>query len=162
MEAHEELPLLVQTIFESLRLYPPVWVLARTPSEDITVTQEKEGKSYSWLIHQGTEIFISPLILQRQKSVWGEDAEVFKPERMKLAKGFFKLDSEIEKIFYPFVDGAYKCPGREFAKLESMLAIAGLLRNFDIKLKNQDQLPDPISGGTFRLFSKLSVKITKR
>jgi hypothetical protein len=46
--------------------------------------------------------------------------------------------------------------------MESVLAIAGLLKEFDIQLANPEQCPEPSSSGTFRLFETLPVIITPR
>jgi cytochrome P450 len=145
----EGFPRLRTVVEESLRLYPPVWLVARSPKEEFTVDGET--------LKPGTVILISPLILQRQTSVWGKDAEVFRPER------FDDLPvTTCMQRFFPFVAGPERCPGRDFAKLESVLAIAGLLHHFDLKLVNQEQKPDPTSAGTFRLFRELAVTLTPR
>jgi cytochrome P450 len=143
-----KLPRLHTVIQESLRLYPPVWLLARTPKEDLSI----QGHT----ILAGTEILISPLILHRLSSVWGSDSERFRPER------FDEKIPDLYKKFLPFVAGPERCPGRDFAELESKLLIAGLLKHFDIKLSDPQQHPEPTSAGTFRLFQTLDVIIQDR
>lgn len=136
-------------IEESLRLFPPVWLLARSLLEDLTISD-------NLTIQKGTQVLISLLVLQRQESVWGPDAEIFYPER------FDNLDESTAKNFFPFALGKIHCPGEQFAKMESMLAIAGLFHHFDMRLADPEQLPDPRSAGTFRMFNTLPVIIAPR
>ena len=146
--SENRMPFLRLVVEESLRLYPPVWLLARCPVVDLEIGGHT--------IPKGTEIFISPMILQRQKAVWGKDAEFFRPERFK------ELSIEQLRMFRPFVAGPEQCPGREFAKVESMLAFAGLFHHFDIRLSDPNQREQPTSAGTFRLFRELFVTIHPR
>lgn len=143
----KSLPIIHAVIDEALRLFPPVWLYARSPTEDIQINGQ--------LIHQGTQILFNTFVLNRDESVWGENAEVFYPER-------HAQDKKKEKDFFPFAAGKYRCPGDNFARMEAALAIIGLFLEFDIELKNPDQLPDPRSAGTFRLFDKLEVLFTPR
>lgn len=145
----ESLPHLYRVAQESLRLFPPVWLIGRTPVEE-----PLQFDSVS--IPKGTQILISPLILHRRKAIWGLDADFFRPER------FEHLTPEQAELFFPFIDGPMMCPGRDFARLEFMLALGGLLNYFDIQLVKKNQLPEPTSAGTFRLFQKLEVTIQPR
>ena len=128
-------------IKESLRLFPPVWLLSRTPTKDIVLPCQ------NLLIEKDTQILISPLILQRQESQWGKNANEFYPER---------FDNKIPD-FFPFVIGNEKCPADKFAVMEPMILIAGFFKYFDIRMANPNQIPEPMSGGTFRLFKELYV-----
>lgn len=132
-------------IKESLRLFPPVWLLSRSPTKDITLL------NHNVLIKKDTQILISPLILQRQEAVWGKNANEFYPER---------FDNAIPD-FFPFVIGNEKCPADKFAVMEPMLVIAAFFKYFNVRLMNPMQIPNPISGGTFRLFRELFVYLEK-
>ena len=136
-------------VYEAIRLFPPVWLVSRSPKQDIEIHGEK--------LQKGTQVLISLLILNRLHSRWGEDAEVFRPTR------FDEISAhDRRKYFFPFVDGFSRCPGDNFARMESVLAIAGLLKEFDITLANPEQRPEPSSSGTFRLFEILPVIISPR
>lgn len=146
-EQKKELHRLNTVIDEALRLFPPVWLIARSPIEDIEIDGE--------LIAKGTQVLISFLVLNRLESNWGEDAEAFYPER-------FDHDKKQEKEFFPFAAGPQRCPGDKFARMEAILAIAGLLNEFDLKMADPNQLPNPTSAGTFRLFQELPVFLMPR
>lgn len=132
-------------IQESLRLYPPVWLLSRSLTNNLDVGD-------NIIIKKDTMILLSPLIMQRQTSLWGDNAEVFYPERF----------SEKLPDFFPFIVGKEKCPADKFAVMEAMMMIIAFFDNFDMELVDENQLPDPTSAGTFRLFTKLNVILTKR
>lgn len=67
------LPFLNACVKELLRCYPPVSAVSRVTTKDDVILGYK--------IPKGTKIRLSLRALQRLKSVWGEDADVFKPER---------------------------------------------------------------------------------
>src|SRR3972149_6484221 len=123
-----------QVVNEGLRLFPPVWLVSRENPNPI---------SYDDIIIQGgTSILISPLILQRKEDVWGDDAEVFYPERF--------LESDVKPQFFPFILGNEACPAKHFARLEAAVVIQALFQNYDLEIIG-DHIPQPYSMGTFRL-----------
>ena len=71
---------------ESLRLAPTAPQRGVSPKEDVII----EGKSGRYEVKKGTTIVLHVTHTMRDVSVWGEDAEEFKPERM-LNGGFEKL-----------------------------------------------------------------------
>jgi cytochrome P450 len=133
---------------ETLRLYPPVWLLSRSPTENIFV-----GTDNSILIKKDTMILLSPLIIQRQKKYWGEDAEVFRPDR---------FDQDNLPDFLPFIIGVEKCPAERFAIMESIMIITAIFKHYDVKIAEENYAPRPMSAGTFRIFDTLPVIITPR
>lgn len=141
-------PNLKNIIRESSRLYPPVWILSRTCQDNLQIGD--------YIIKKGVSILISPLLIQRSKSLWGDDAESFRPER------FIGLDKGISKMFYPFIVGNGMCPADKYVELECCIFLGCLFKNFDISLVNENTLPCPKSVGTLRLLSKLPVTISKR
>lgn len=142
------LPRLHSIINESLRLFPPAWLIARSPICDIDIKDRR--------IHKGSQILISFLVLNRLEGIWGENAERFYPER------FDNLTVQQKKSFFPFATGAQRCPGEKLARMEASLAIAGLFERFDITLADPTQLPSPTSAGTLRLFQELKVFLSPR
>lgn len=136
-------------MLESLRMYPPVWLLSRTPTRDIRVGEHNEI-----CIKKGTMILLSPLIIQRQKKYWGNNSETFDPKR-------FSGGNKIPK-FFPFAIGRERCPAEKFAIMEPIMIICALFRHFDIKTVNDVCVPQPMSAGTFRLFDQLPIILSKR
>ena len=106
---------------ESMRLYPPVWTLART-----AVKQDEIG---GYRIRGGSEILIFPYITQRHPKWWTE-ADIFRPER-------FAPENSAARPRYaylPFGAGPRTCIGLNFAMTEILLVLTMVLQRFRVKL----------------------------
>ncbi|AYV85441.1 MAG: cytochrome 450-like protein [Satyrvirus sp.] len=141
-----KMPYLKNIINEGTRLYPSAWILSRETSEQI------EFGDFNF--KGGTQFLISPLIFLRSEKIWGNDAEIFNPER------FEQLTDQAQKTFIPFVVGMENCPGKMFAELEACIVISKLFYSYKIELLDHEIVPN--SAITFRLFNKLPVVITKK
>ncbi|KAJ1303515.1 hypothetical protein OPQ81_011700 [Rhizoctonia solani] len=108
---------------ESLRVTPSIGQYGVTPYQDEVIG---DGK---YLIKKGTIVVVLAGDIGKDPAVWGEDAEVFNPDRM--------LDGKFEalppKAWIPFGNGARACIGRPFAWQEALIAIATLFQKFDFK-----------------------------
>jgi cytochrome P450 len=103
---------------ESMRLYPPVWTVARSVSE-----ADRLG---GFDVPAGFIVLISPWVTHRDPRFW-PNPEGFAPERF--------LDEaaqrEIPKHAYlPFITGPRQCIGAGFAMMEAQLVLATVLRRF--------------------------------
>ena len=94
-----------QVIDEALRLYPPLWLMSRKALKD-----DKLGE---YFVPSGTEIYISPYLIQRSPHLW-EDPDRFDPDRLNADNG---LDRH-EFALCPFGAGPRKCIGDLFARVE--------------------------------------------
>ncbi|MGQ7297558.1 cytochrome P450 [Quadrisphaera sp. KR29] len=114
----EDLPALAWTravVDESLRLYPPAWVVTRRAEADDVV----DGVA----VPAGTLVIVSPWLLQRRADAHA-DPERFDPGR------FTGEGPEVPRGAYlPFGAGARLCIGRDFALTEAVLVLASLLRD---------------------------------
>ncbi len=108
-------------IQESMRLYPPIWVISRRSKQDQLVS--------GFLIENGSLVCISPWILHHDPKHW-DNVDYFDPTRF-LAYG---TDRD-RHAFLPFGLGPRQCIGRGFAMMEAVLALAVILQNVDLKLK---------------------------
>jgi midchain alkane hydroxylase len=69
--------------------------------------------------------------LGKLTSVWGQDADEFKPERWLERVGDATRIKNVSKFSFPaFRAGPRKCLGRHLAMLEMKTAVAALLFNF--------------------------------
>ena len=112
---------------ETLRLYPPVWLFTRRAVEDDTLTDYDIGV--------GTDIYLSPYILQRTAEFW-PDPERFDPER-------FAADGEMKKAerpWFPFSLGPRRCLGEYFSFLEMKIHL-GLLAQKFVMTRIDDEPP---------------------
>ena len=110
---------------ETLRLYPTAPGFAVNPYEDTTI-----GDKY--FVKRRQSILISTWWLHRDKKVWGDDVEAFKPTRF-FEENFAKLPPNSWK---PFGNGQRGCIGRSFAMQEAIIALAMLLQRFDPVLED--------------------------
>jgi cytochrome P450 len=106
---------------ETLRLYPPAWIIGREALEDVTLA---DGS----LIPKGTTVFLAPLILHRRGDVFA-DPDAFDPDRW--------LEPDPPPFAYvPFGAGARRCIGEEFAMREAVIVLAELLRRYRFEMES--------------------------
>ncbi|MEZ4238934.1 MAG: cytochrome P450 [Myxococcota bacterium] len=98
-------------IREAMRLYPPAWLIGRTPTVDVTV----QGHP----VPAGGAILVSPWVTHRDPRFW-RAPEAFRPERW--------LGDETRDLprfaFFPFGGGPRVCIGNHFAQMEAVLVLA--------------------------------------
>jgi cytochrome P450 len=113
-----KLPYLQACITEGLRIWPPVAALAykKVPPEGETL---EDGR----FIPAGTNVGISTWALHRSKTMYGPDADLYRPERWLEARGE-KLQAMNRDMELVFGGGRYTCLGKTIAFLELNKAIA--------------------------------------
>ncbi len=120
----EDLPKLTytaQVVSESLRLYPPGWVIAREVEEDDEVA--------GYRIPRGSAVFVSPFICHRNPAVF-ENPERFEPERFSPERA-----AALPRFaYFPFGGGPRQCIGNMYALMEAQLIIATVVRRFRIRM----------------------------
>jgi cytochrome P450 len=110
------LPYLQAVIKEGLRIFPPVASL-------MTKTAPPGGDVWNGVvIPDGTHVGVSVWGMYRRKDLWGEDSDVFRPERW-LETGEEKLKEMELTILQNFGSGKWTCLGREIALIEASKAI---------------------------------------
>ena len=118
----EDLPrlkLLRMTIEESMRLYPPAWIIARS------ATGPDEIGGYE--IPAGSIVFVSPYVVHRHPRFW-RDPEGFDPLR------FASAEAPPRGAYFPFGGGPRQCIGNGFAMMEAELVLATLAQKFRFEL----------------------------
>jgi cytochrome P450 len=108
---------------ETLRLYPPVWLIARR------ITKPYPFRGH--LLPAGAEIFLSPYLVQRSPRYF-DDPLAFKPERWEA----ITLTDLPQFAFFPFGGGPRGCLGEQFAWPELILTIASIARRWELRLKD--------------------------
>lgn len=118
-----QLPLGLCIAKESLRLYPPAWVLPRQARENTELSGYK--------IVKGSLVNLVPFVMHRDERFF-TNAQDFVPER-------FAAGNE-EKIhpfaFFPFGMGPRSCIGKEFALMEMQLVMATITKHFYFELED--------------------------
>jgi cytochrome P450 len=106
-----QLPYLQAAIREGLRLMPPAsgaFFKEVPPAGDVI-----DGK----FIPGGTQIGSSPMGIHRSKKMFGQDADLFRPERWIAAspEKFAEMASTVDLVFHY---GKYQCLGKNVALME--------------------------------------------
>ncbi|MCL7044673.1 hypothetical protein MKW94_021358 [Papaver nudicaule] len=127
-ETLERMQYLHAAITETLRLYPAVPVDPKICFSDDTLPDGFDVK-------KGDMVAYIPYAMGRMKFIWGDDAEVFRPERWLNDDGIFQNESPFK--FTAFQAGPRICLGKEFAYRQMKIFSAVLLRYFTFKLTDQ-------------------------
>jgi cytochrome P450 len=115
------LPYVEQVVTEAMRLYPPVYTLARAAHEDTTLGE--------WRVPKGSEIVLWTYFAQRDAR-WFDRPDAFVPERFTEERA-----AALPRLAYmPFGGGPRACIGRSFAMLEARIALATLLARHRLEL----------------------------
>ncbi|KAJ8650113.1 hypothetical protein MRB53_003136 [Persea americana] len=128
-EALQNMNYLHATLSETLRLYPAVPVDAKNTDEDDILPD-------GFRVKKGEMVNFMPYAMGRMTYIWGEDAEVFRPERW-LEGGVYRPESPFK--FTAFLGGPRICLGKEFAYRQMKIMSAVLLHFFRFKLKDENK-----------------------
>lgn len=139
----EHLPYLNGVLNETLRLYPTVPVTVREATCDTTI----DGLP----IQKGTEIMISPWLVNRYTEIWGADATEFRPERWIADDGRPNNTGGVASNYahMTFLHGPRACIGQGFAKAELRCLLAAFVRKFQWALDMEER--DVIPGGVITI-----------
>lgn len=120
-DIHGKLKYLDQVINEVLRLHPPGFMIMR----ECTKAIEIDKLSFS----KGDGVLIPTYSIQRDSRFY-DNPDQFKPDRKERAP------------FMSFGGGYRMCPGKLLALSEIKMYFAYILKNYDLKLVNEDQALD--------------------
>jgi cytochrome P450 len=112
------LPYTTMVLKETMRLYPSAPLIGRRAVQDDQIN--------GYHIPAGADVVVAPWIVHRHPDFWDQpqrfDPERFTPERDKARHRYAWL---------PFGGGPRGCIGQHFSMLESVIAIAMLVREFE-------------------------------
>jgi cytochrome P450 len=120
---------------ETLRLFPPVPLNMRQsrslscalPPADPTYPSMSLAPLY---MPKNTTFTYMPFLTQRNPALWGEDADVFDPERWLDPERLGRFTAN-PMMFTPFSAGPRICLGQNFAYHEASYFLVRLLQQFD-------------------------------
>ncbi|GMR41540.1 hypothetical protein PMAYCL1PPCAC_11735 [Pristionchus mayeri] len=116
----------------------------------------KETEVCGLIVEKGTNVQVDTYGLHFDRSIWGEDADEFKPER------WLDADRRVPSHAYiPFGVGPRICIGMRLAMMEEKLALAHILRKFDI-VKETTVTELKLQGSLTITPVEVPVKIMKR
>lgn len=142
----DQMPYLQKVVQESLRICPPIPLVARRASEDVYIKGH--------LIPKDTHVIISIYHQHHNPAVW-KDPETFNPERW--------TNSESEATahlgsFIPFILGARNCIGNRFALLEVKVILAMVVQKLSF-LPEPGQ-PDPGRKSRISMTPRRNINLT--
>jgi cytochrome P450 len=112
------LPYTTMALKEAMRLFPPAPAVGRRASRDDEIC--------GYRIPAGSEVVLMPWVIHRHPQFWDQpgrfDPERFTPEREKARHRY---------AWFPFGGGPRACIGQHFSMLESVIALAVLVRAVD-------------------------------
>ncbi|MFD8548654.1 cytochrome P450 [Streptomyces sp. NPDC059649] len=127
----DRLPYLTQALKESMRLYPAAPVVSRRAVEATEIC--------GFRIPAGADVVVAPWVTHRDPELW-PDPERFDPGR-------FAPGREADRhryAWFPFGGGPRACIGQHFSMLESVLALATLLRAYELHAVDEEV---PVAAG---------------
>ncbi|CAE6395358.1 unnamed protein product, partial [Rhizoctonia solani] len=122
----KSLPYLQACINEGLRLHSTSGIgLPRIIPPGLTL--ELCGERFT----EGTILSIPSYTIHYSQEIWGNDAEIYRPERW--------LEREVGKEFNPFSFGPRACVGRNLASMELLIIIASVFHRYQFELSQANQ-----------------------
>jgi len=106
---------------ESMRLYPPVWIIGRHAIRDTIIN--------GIVIPKGSYVHVSQFLMHRDARFF-PDPERFDPERLKPEA----VAARPRFSYFPFGGGGLQCIGEGFAWAQGALVIAVLTRRWQMEL----------------------------
>ncbi|MGW3054511.1 cytochrome P450 [Streptomyces goshikiensis] len=127
----DRLPYLTQVLKEAMRLYPAAPVIGRQAVADARVGGHT--------IPAGADVIVAPWVTHRHPGHW-PDPDRFDPDR-------FTPEAEAARpryAWFPFGGGPRACIGQHFSMLESVIALAMILRAYEFEAVDEEV---PVSTG---------------
>jgi cytochrome P450 len=132
---------------ETMRLYPPAFLIARAAAAPDTIA--------GLPVRKGDVILIAPWLLHRHEKLW-RDPNAFIPSR------FMPPSPPPDRFAYlPFGVGARVCIGAHFALVEATLALAKIIGAFRVELLDKEPVM-PIGVVTTQPDRSPMFRITRR
>jgi len=140
----EQSELIRRVIFETLRLYPPAWVVDRISLQEDQVLDFTLPKGTVWIIY---------IRGMHRNPIYWKSPEVFDPERW--------IGEDLQREGYmPFGSGPRLCIGEHFALMEMQLILTSIVQHWDFKLEVKEVEEKPLV--TLRPASAVMISIIKR
>ena len=127
-----QLPFVEQVIKESMRLYPPAWIIGRRAIDEYAVG--------GYVLPPRSIVLLSPYVLQRDARFFPEP-KAFMPERWTPEFG----QALPAFAYFPFGGGTRRCIGEAFAWMELILVTATIAQQWRLRLvPGHPVVPQPV------------------
>jgi len=135
-----------RVIQETLRLYPPAYVIFRETTDPVEVG--------GYRLPEGRKLTLPQFRLHRDDRFW-DDPQRFDPDR------FARDVDRPEYAYFPFGGGPRHCIGMRFARMELKTVLATLLERAEFDLLS-DPNPERTAGATMQPVDDVVVRVRKR
>ncbi len=125
---YERLPYATQVFAETMRLYPPVWVTARTCAKPYEIA--------GYPIPVGATLFAPQYAVQRDPRLYEQPA-CFDPERMTRQA----RSARPRYAYFPFAGGSRQCIAEGLAWMEGTLVLAVIARSWQMRPADDSSTP---------------------
>lgn len=113
---------LERVILESLRMYPPVPIIARKLNQDVQLASE------NYMLPAGCTVVIGTIKIHRRPDIYPNpdvfDPDNFLPERTQ-SRHYYS--------FIPFSAGPRSCVGRKYAMIKLKILLSTILRAYRVR-----------------------------
>jgi cytochrome P450 len=142
------LPYVERVVTESMRLYPPAWIIGRRALGEYAIGP--------YVAPAGALFLVSPYIVQRDVRYY-PDPELFDPDRWTP-----EFRAQLPKFAYcPFGGGPRQCIGESFAWMELILLVATIAQQWRLRLvPGHPVVPQPVV--TLRAKHGMRMKLERR
>jgi cytochrome P450 len=143
-----QLPYITNVFTESMRLYPPAWILTRQATKDTVIGP--------YAISSGTDVLMSQYVVHHDPRFY-ENPEQFNPDRWTK-----EMKAKLPKFaYFPFGGGPRSCVGEPFAWMEGALIIARIAQLWNLSLAEKRKV-ELLPRITLRPKNGIKMKVTKR
>ncbi|HBV66364.1 MAG TPA: hypothetical protein DEF45_25460 [Rhodopirellula sp.] len=143
-----QLEYLSAVLDETLRLYPPIWLVPRTAACDVVL--------HGIQVQKGETVVVCPFFLHRRSDYWKRPEE-FNPTRFLVKKETLPMYS-----YLPFFASRHICIGKHFAYAEILTVAATIYQSHRIELVDDDSPKTPVGAGSLRIRGGMQTRILKR
>ena len=137
-----------QVVRETMRLYPPAWVIIRMAAVPVEIG--------GYLVPAGSNILVSPWVTHRDERFF-PNPDAFDPERWTTER-----EQSLPRFaYFPFGGGPRVCIGNSFALMEAPILLAAVAQRFQVSLVPR-QAVEPLSSITLRPKNGVRVRLHRR
>ena len=152
----KRLPFMTRCIMETLRLWPALANGTYRELEEDDYIIGNDGVKVE--IHKGTFIQIPNWFRHRNPELWGEDVNIFNPEREFVDEELWEGSvintyNPSTKRFSPFTYGPRDCIGKNFSQMEMRIILLHLLQTYSFELTEKQKF----MGDEYFTFNKFTM-----
>ncbi|KAK0922838.1 hypothetical protein LTS16_012210 [Friedmanniomyces endolithicus] len=124
----EKMPYLQAVMYEALRLHPAVGM---SLPREVPIGGATIAGQY---LPAGSVVGANPWVIHRNKEVYGDDVEAFRPERWMIED-----NGDMHRFFFAFGSGARTCLGRNISWMEMSKLIPTLFMHYNLELSGPEK-----------------------